>query len=141
MHDPFLEGNELIETAIGHFHEDQSIEVLTEILEAIRERMHHDGHFILPVEDECGETGRYACRTIKTGGKVWDIAFTSEEEYEKGEESRIESCFIDSSLKGCKEDKADGLLINPWGRYFIVTNEMIDNIFEKDAGREYSFLQ
>lgn len=140
MNDPFLEGNELIETAIGHFHEEQSIEMLTGILEAIRERMHHDGHFILPVEDECREEGKFICRTIKSGGKVWDVAFTSEEEYEKGESSRFLSCFIDSSLKDCKENKADGLLINPWGEYFIVTNEMIDNIFEKDAGREYSFL-
>ena len=44
-----LEGNVLIEEAIARFHEDSSRENLVAVLEAIRQRMHEDGQFILPV--------------------------------------------------------------------------------------------
>ena len=53
--DPFLEGNEIIEEAIATFHKDQTRENLIAVLEAIRTRMHADGHFVIPVEINEGE--------------------------------------------------------------------------------------
>ncbi|MBP5605985.1 MAG: ADP-ribosylglycohydrolase family protein, partial [Ruminiclostridium sp.] len=48
-HDMFLDGNGIIEAAIERFHADSSEKNLTAVLDAIRERMHADGHFIFPV--------------------------------------------------------------------------------------------
>ena len=47
--DMFLAGNVLIEEAIGKYYEEGSKENLGGVLEAIRQRMHEDGHFIVPV--------------------------------------------------------------------------------------------
>jgi len=56
VRDPFLEGNELIEEAIRAYHEDSNKENLCSVLKAIRERMHADGHFMIPVAfDEDGK--------------------------------------------------------------------------------------
>lgn len=49
FHDMFLDGNELIEDAIIKYHADASKENLIAVLEAIRTRMHADGHFIIQV--------------------------------------------------------------------------------------------
>lgn len=49
FHDPFLDGNELIEEAINAYHAEATKENLCAVLEAIRTRMHQDGHFMIPV--------------------------------------------------------------------------------------------
>ena len=98
-HDPFLEGNEYIEKAIEQYRKNTSEENLFAVLEAIRQRMHADGHFIFPIlTDENDETS-FIFRTIQTkDGKVWNAAFTSQEEYEKGVPSRVISNFIDINI-------------------------------------------
>ena len=40
FHDPFLDGNEEIEAAIGKYYEEGSKDNLVAILEAIRQRLH-----------------------------------------------------------------------------------------------------
>ncbi len=49
FHDPFLDGNELIEAAIHAYHAEARKESLSAVLEAVRQRMHEDGHFMIPV--------------------------------------------------------------------------------------------
>ena len=49
MYDEFLDGNIVIEEAISAFYENATEERLSAVLEAIRERMHEDGHFMIPV--------------------------------------------------------------------------------------------
>lgn len=87
MDDPFLNGNEIIEKAIEDLHNEGSKEKLIEVLESIRTRMHADGHLIFPVQiEDDGET--FAFRTIQTDdGNFWQVAFTSQKEFEKGAES------------------------------------------------------
>ena len=137
--DGFLEGNELIDAAIDKYYTDGSKDNLVAVLDAIRQRMHADGHFIHPVLVNEENENEFAFRTLTTkDGKVWNVAFTSHVEYEKGESSRVMSNFIDTSMKFCLESKADGFIINPWSQSFLLTKELMEMIFKADGDVEYS---
>lgn len=136
--DPFLEGNELIETAIEHFYAEGSRETLVAVLDAIRTRMHADGHLIFPVAEEDDGKKYSLCALKSQDGKLWQAAFTSQAEYEKGEHSQVLSHFIDSTLRSCLDSDLAGVVINPWGRSFQLTKELIGMIFKADGGLEYS---
>ena len=139
FHDSFLDGNEMIEEAINQFYDDNTNDNLTGILEAIRKRMHADGHFIFPVVETEGENPSFTFRTVRTNdGKEWGVAFTSQSEYEKGEPSQILSNFIDTTMRFFLGSEAAGLIINPWGKYFLLEKGLIEQIFETDGGVEYA---
>lgn len=137
FHDSFLDGNEIIEEAINTFSVDSTKERLGAVLEAIRNRMHQDGHFMIPVV--MSENGNeFTFRTVRTtDGKDWLAAFTSPGEYEKGQSSQIISNFIDTMLRGCLDMGAPGIIINPWGQSFMLTADLIDMIFKADGSVEY----
>ena len=136
--DPFLEGNEMIEEAIRAYYAESTDETLRGVLEAVRERMHKDGHLLLPVVTNEDGT-QFTFRTIQTNdGKQWLAAFTSHAEYEKGQPSRILSGFIDAAMKYCGEAKAPGIIINPWGQSFMLAADLIEMIFKADGGVEYT---
>ena len=107
MYDEFLDGNIVIEEAISAFYENATEERLSAVLEAIRERMHEDGHFMIPVI--VSEDGNeFAFRTVHAkDGNAWPVAFTSPAEYEN------------------------------WGQSFTLTTEMMNRIFEADGDVEY----
>lgn len=137
FHDPFLDGNELIEEAINAYHAEATKENLCAVLEAIRTRMHQDGHFMIPVimSDDGKE---FAFRSVHTNdGKEWLVAFTSPAEHAKGQPSQIVSSFIDATLKGCMDAGSPDFIINPWGQSFMLTRELIDMILKADGGVEY----
>lgn len=139
FHDMFLDGNEKIELAIEIFRADSSKKNLVAVLDAIRERMHADGHFIFPVIINEDNEREFAFRTIRTDdGKIWHAAFTSQREFEKGAKSEAISNFIDVMMKNSLETEAAGFIINPWDQSFLLTNELIGMIFEADGGVEYS---
>ncbi|MCR4692075.1 MAG: ADP-ribosylglycohydrolase family protein, partial [Lachnospiraceae bacterium] len=136
--DGFLEGNELIEAAIDKYYTDGSKDDLVAVLDAIRQRMHADGHFIHPVLVNEENENEFAFRTLTTkDGKVWNVAFTSHAEYKKGESSHVMSNFIDTSMKFCLESKADGFIINPWSQFFLLTKKLMEMIFKADGDVEY----
>ena len=138
-HDPFLDGNEMIEEAIANFYNENNQENFINVLETIRHRMHADGHFIFPVLIDEQDPERFAFCTIQSNdGKVWHAAFTSQEEFEKGEKTAVISYFIDSALKTCFDTENDGFIINPWGQAFILENAVIEDIFRVDGDTEYS---
>ena len=137
--DMFLDGNEKIEVAIAVYHAKSTRENLAAVLDVIRQRMHEDGHFIFPISVDEEDENSFSFRTVDIGdGKVWHAAFTSQAEYEKGEESRVISNFIDSTLKLLLESEADGFIINPWGLSFLLSKELADTIIKADGGVEYS---
>lgn len=138
FHDPFLDGNGLIEQAICAFHAEPTKERLSAVLEAIRQRMHEDGHFMIPVI--ASEDGtEFAFRTVQTNdGKEWLVAFTSPSEFQKGQPSQIISNFINAMLKACLDTENPGFIINPWGESFMLTADLIDMIIKADGGVEYS---
>ncbi len=141
VRDPFLEGNEIIEQAISTFHADQSNENLISVLESIRTRMHADGHFVIPVVTQKGDEMTYSFRGINTNdGNVWNVVFTSQEEFEKGKPSEVISHFIDAALKACvSASDAQGFIVNPWSDdAFMLSRELIQIILDADDGVEYS---
>ena len=95
VRDPFLEGNEIIEQAISTFHKDQSNDNLITVLESIRARMYADGHFVIPVVTKAGDEMTYSFRGLNTNdGNIWNVVFTSQKEFEKGQPSQAISHFI-----------------------------------------------
>ena len=137
--DTLLDGNELVEEAIERYHAESSKENLVGVLDAIRTRMHADGHFIFPIIRHEEDKDRFAIRTITTrDGKEWHAAFTSHEEFEKGAPSEVMSNFIDVMMKNNLQTKAAGIIINPWGKSFMLTNKLIEMIFKADGGVEYT---
>lgn len=137
--DMFLEGNELVEKAIERYHADSSKESLVGVLDAIRTRMHADGHFIFPIITNKADETEFAFRTIKTrDGKEWHAAFTSQAEFEKGAPSEVISNFIDVMMRNNLHTKAEGIIINPWGKSFMLTNQLIEMIFKADGDVEYT---
>ena len=139
FHNSFLDGNELIEEAIANFYKENNQETFINILETIRHRMHADGHFIFPVLTDENDPERFAFCTIQSNdGKVWQAAFTSQEEFEKGEKATVISYFIDSALKSCLYTDNAGIIINPWGQAFLLEKGLIEDIFRADGDTEYS---
>lgn len=139
FHDSFLDGNEQIEAAIEQYYADHSEESVTAILDTIRERMHADGHFVFPVAWDENDKNRFEFLKLRSGdGKAWSAAFTSREEYEKGAKAQLLSYFIDSAMKFCLQSETEGFVINPWGRSFLLTKEMMERIFAADDGVEYT---
>ena len=138
FHDPFLAGNKLIEEAIDKFYADSCKENLVGVLDAIRQRMHADGHFMFPVATS-GDGNSFALRTVQSkDGKEWVAAFTSPAEHEKGEPSETVSNFIDVMLKEALTAEHAGFIINPWGKSFMLAKELIEMIFKADGGVEYA---
>ncbi len=138
-HDMFLEGNELIETAIAEYYAEDSKEKLVGVLDAIRQRMHEDGHFIIPVIVNEDDENQFTFRTIQTNDeKLLHVVFTSQDEFAKGENSAVISHFIDSTLHFCLQTEATGYIINPWGQSFLLTKDLIQMIYEADGGIEYT---
>ena len=133
FHDPFLDGNELIEAAVHANHAEATVERLSAVLEAIRQRMHEDGHFMIPVT--ASEDGtEFIFRTVQTrDGREWPAAFTSPAEYRKGQPSQIISNFIDELLTACIDTENNGFILNPWGESFLLTAELIQMILKKEG--------
>ena len=160
--DPFLSGNRTIEEAIEKYYEDSSKENLIAVLESIRIQMHEDGHLILPVippEQQIAEM--IDVDQIKVGdvftaqeelhfkmhhlqtndGKVWLVAFTSQAEYEKGEKVSVISNFIDTTLKGFKNMNEEGIILNPWGKSFLLTKELVNLILDADKPQNHIYFE
>ena len=138
--DPFLKGNEEIEQKILDYYMDRDEEHLIAVLETIRERMHGDGHFIVPIEVSQDDPSLFAFRGLQLqDGGFWYVAFTTEEEFTRGASSEVLSNFIDMTLKACLEapDEIKGILINPWGQPFLLSRDLIKDIMDADNGLEY----
>ena len=103
------------------------------MLEAIRLQMHNDGHFLIPVI--ANPTGdEFSFCTLNAGdGTPMMVAFTTQEEFEKGEKVQVISHFIDVLLKAVIDNNENGFIINPWGQSFMLTRELIEIIFNEDA--------
>ncbi len=152
--DDFLSGNAVIEEAIARYYRASSKENLIGVMEAIFRRMQADGHFLIPViipeamfrmlDPEQVKVGdvvtsreelHLKLHHIRTNdGKLWLAAFTSPEEYGKGEAVSTISHFIGSFLTGCADMPEEGIILNPWGQSFLLTKDLISMILKADKG-------
>lgn len=134
FHDPFLDGNEIIEEAIANYYEDPSNNNLFFVVQAIYQRKNTDGHFLFPVMTQETDHGpEFIFHTIQTkDGQQWLAAFTSEEEFQKGQKSEIVGNFIDSMIKMCMDSEAPGFILNPWGKSFLLTRDLMQFMLDND---------
>lgn len=133
FHDSSLDGNEIITRAIAEYYKNSNKDSLAAVLDAIRKRIHENGHFLIPVYTEEGNETSFVFRSIRTkDGKLWNVVFTSQDEYEKGESSQILSNFMDTTMKACLNTEAAGYIINPWGQSFMLTKELIEILFQAE---------
>ncbi len=150
--DDRLTGNILIEDAIVRYHEDSNRQNLIGVLDAILQRSRAGGHFLIPVippqamfdmididHVKIGDTVtsqeelHFKLHHIQTNdGKMWLVAFTSDEEYRRGEAASVIDNFIGSMLEGCADMSDEGILINPWGQSFLLTKDLIKLIIQVD---------
>ena len=152
-YDEGLSGNTPIEKAVDLYYADQTKETLIGVLEAIRKRMHEDGRFLVPIILPQAAIDMLDIEHIRVGdtvpspeemhfkphhletddGKQWLVAFTSYEEYEKGESASTISNCIEDMLKGCKGMSEAGIIINPWGNSFMLTKELVQAILKANT--------
>ena len=145
----------------SRFYAEQSAENLAAVLEAIRQRMHEDGHFMIPVILPEAAVEMFDIEHVKAGdtvtsdedlhfkmhhletddGKQWLVAFTSQDEFEKGESASTISHFIDVILKGCRDMEEAGIIINPWDKPFFLTTELIGMILDADKPDNHIYLE
>ena len=134
----FLAGNSIIEEAIDRYYRETSEDNLYGVVSAILYRMHANGHFLIPaVTQEDGIS--FELHHIQANdGKLWLVVFTSREEYEKGQKASVISYFIDAFLEMCADMPEEGIVINPWGRSFLLTKELIHLLLQvtKEGGAQ-----
>ncbi len=156
-----LDGNTIIENAIAAFHADRNRDTLLAVLESIRIRMHENGQLLIPcITPEPPEELRdldnikvgdtitvhedmhFKLHTIQDSeGKTWFAAFTSEAERDKGASCSIVSDFIDQILKSFKDMSEEGFIINPWGKEFMLSKELINLILDVDKPKNQIFFE
>ena len=152
--------NKAIEDAIARFHGSSTKENLVLLLETIRKRMHEGGQFILPVIPPQELFEMFDVQSIKPGdtfttdrdlsfkfhhietadGKKWLPVFTSRTEFMKGEISSTVRRGIRPFLKSCGNMSEEGLAVNPWGKSFMLSKELIRMILEADIPRNHIYF-
>ena len=150
--DDRLTGNVLIEDAIARYYEASTQQNLIGVLDAILQRSRAGGHFLIPVIPPQAMFDMIDIEHVKIGdmvtsqeelhfklhhiqtkdGKMWLVAFTSDKEYRKGEAAAVIDNFIGSMLEGCADMSDEGIIINPWGRSFLLTKDLIKLIIQVD---------
>ena len=136
--DSFLSGNSIIEEAIARYYQESSQDNLLGVVKAILYRMHAKGHFLIPNVTGDDGTSFELHHVQANDGKLWLAAFTSREEFEKGQEASVLSYFIDAFLGFCADMPEEGIVINPWGQSFLLTKDLIRLLLDvsKEGGAQ-----
>lgn len=149
-----------IEKAIEKFHTETTKENLVLLLEAIRMEMHEDGQFIVPVIPSQDAFDMIDIKNIRVGqtitttkdisfkllpletkdGKKWQPVFTSQAEFEKGESCSTITVDIRQMLKNFRNAASEGLVIDPWGKTFLLGKELINMILDVDKPQNHIYF-
>ena len=153
--------NKKLVEAIHRYYEKQEKETIIGVLEAIRMSMHEDGEWMIPVIPPQQAFDLLDPEQIKVGdvvtieeelhfkvnhlttndGKEWMVAFTSNEELEKGESTSTICQPVEDILKGNRDMHEEGIIINPWGESFLLTKELIHAILEADIPENHIYFE
>ena len=151
--DERMQGNELIENAIGSLYEKQNNDSFIDVVTAICLRMKEDGCGMVPFvtvgEGMFSELDVYSLKerdtltlnhdvrirmdTVSAGeGEEWFYIFTNKDEIHKQPvpEVVMEIPFADMFDIAGRSDKVAGVVINPFGKYFKADKKVIECIFE-----------
>lgn len=145
-----LQGNDDIEKAISIFYKASTKENLARLLAVIQSRMKQQGQFLVPVEMPQSFLNLFDVSKVKVGdvitpqedvrmcmrkintkdGREWLVAFTSEEEMEKGKGSSTVAFSIENQLQAAMNmESVAGIVINPWDQAFLLDKELIQILF------------
>ncbi len=137
MENKFLIGNEIIEAAIDTFTANPGEDTALAVVHTLQQRMQQDGHLLIPVQlSEGGQS--YQLRPLEyDNGAIYMVAFTSEEQLQKGGPTNILSHFIDIYLDVILDfEEAQGLVINPFDKPFFLQKDLIATILEQRPIRD-----
>lgn len=137
MENKFLIGNEAVEAAIDTFTANPGEDTALAVVHALQQRMQQDGHLLIPVQlSEGGQS--YQLRPLEyDNGVIYMVAFTSEEQLQKGGPTSILSHFIDIYLDVILDfEEAQGLVINPFDKPFFLQKDLIATILEQRPIRD-----
>ena len=129
----FSRGNVLVERAIDRFHAETTKASLTAVLDAIRDRMHSGGQFLIPVRTDKNDPERLEPLSVKTEDfGICPAAFTSFEQLALGPHSQTSINDISAALKATLSSNKDGLILNPWDKSFILSRQLVELLFAAD---------
>lgn len=148
---PYGKGS--IEKAVERFHAAATKDNLVRLMEAIRSEMHADGRFIVPVIPSQEAFDLIDAENLRTGqtfttdktiafrllpvedkeGRKWQPVFTSRAECEKGKSCSTVTYDIRPLLKGFRNAAEEGLVINPYGKPFLLRKDLIRMILDADT--------
>ena len=130
----YLEGNEFLVEAFRAANAEESLEHFHAVVDALQTRMLADGHLLLPVVHPAGNEEQFILRTLKSEkGDQYAVAFTGEDEVQKGAPTGILSCFIDMALETVLGmEGVTGMVIDPWSTdgSFVLTKTAIQMVLE-----------
>ena len=126
-------GNLLVERAIDRFHADTGRITLAAALDAIRDRMHAGGRFIMPVQPSKDDPARTEFLNVKTEDNGFcPAAFTSLDEYTRGPQAQMSINEISAALKATLDSDRAGLIVNPWGNALFLSRQLVELLFKAD---------
>lgn len=149
--DLFLEENAIVTAAIDKFSNDLTNENLSEVIKAICMRIKAGGKFIIPVIAPGAFKKMIDPETVSVGdefttdeemsftfqhledkeGNIWGVAFTSRNEFQKGQSSDTLVMDIEQVLEGFSGDTTEaGIIINPWSESFLLRKDLITAILK-----------
>ena len=121
MFEKLLEINQGIDDAIRQFKPENNQENLQAIITAVQKSIKAKGKFLVPITNPDADNGQdYMIRTTyNPEGKLYAVAFTNEDEVEKGAETATLLYDINTFLNVClASERLDGLAFNTWGNVF-----------------------
>ncbi len=144
--------NRAIEEAISRFAGTPDRDHLIPVLEAFRQGMRGNARLILPVIPPQAVLDGIDPEKIKAGdtitvkeetrfrfhhvtdrdGRKWLAAFTSMEEFQKGDSASTISFALADVIQGGPDMPEPGIVINPWGKSFRLTRELMRVLLDMD---------
>lgn len=141
-----LKGNGEIEAAIRAYHENRTNQNVTAVLEAVRRQL-APGTRVLLAAAPAAETvdfrnpkqkqRRFVLNRLKSpDGKEAAVLFTSEAEQKKGAQTPVLAIPLREALEMIGRTEAlQGVLINPWGKRFLLPRTTIAAILKTEDAR------
>lgn len=144
MFEKILEKNKDIDKAIKQFQSESNEASIRAIVKAVQRSIRNHGHFLVPIINPNAEVGQDPMirTTSSPEGKLYAVAFTNEDEIEKGSETATLLYDIQPFLNICLAiENIDGLALNPWGNAFYMPRSVIRLIQESLSEPEEEYAQ
>ncbi len=153
-----LEGNVRLSEAIARVYRDASRETLLRMLAAVLERMDQGGQVLVPVELPQAAVELFLSKPLHPGdvvtaqedlhfrwrklrdsdGGEWLVAFTAQEEVQKGEATSVVTVPLEQVLRSAwNREQTAGVILNPWENSIRLNRQLLDGLMQvRDKEKE-----